>query len=411
MNDLIKFLISEEAILVYIVALIVSIIYVFYCIIKNTSHKRKQKQNTMELNRLVEKVGEQKSTIQANDSVNSVLPVQEVEKLSLEDEKVVVSNTLEEVTLNSVDISKQGEEVVKNEEILMRVDEVVTRESLNQNVEVELMNSKVDVDDDSLKTINVDMAISNDVKPEVIEAAISVREELSVVKEEQIEDIPCIKIIEEIDDDGIMQPGLLSDGNVVEKQEVNTNSDEKIIYTSIEPEQEEAKKQLKEITEKLENEKEEENIELTEFEKMQEDTAIISLDELMQKAGEIYERNEEIQYQDEGNEPISLADLEKRKSEVMVVKESLPEVVLEPIESIDTKITTVSQLKPISKEHKFKSSPVISSVYGIESEKKQISKNTELELENTANFEKLDAEIRKTNQFIAVLKELQKKLD
>lgn len=411
MNDLIKFLISEEAILVYIVALIVSIIYVFYCIIKNTSHKRKQKQNTMELNRLVEKVGEQKSTIQANDSVNSVLPVQEVEKLSLEDEKVVVSNTLEEVTLNSVDISKQGEEVVKNEEILMRVDEVVTRESLNQNVEVELMNSKVDVDDVSLKTINVDMAISNDVKPEVIEAAISVREELSVVKEEQIEDIPCIKIIEEIDDDGIMQPGLLSDGNVVEKQEVNTNSDEKIIYTSIEPEQEEAKKQLKEITEKLENEKEEENIELTEFEKMQEDTAIISLDELMQKAGEIYERNEEIQYQDEGNEPISLADLEKRKSEVMVVKESLPEVVLEPIESIDTKITTVSQLKPISKEHKFKSSPVISPVYGIESEKKQISKNTELELENTANFEKLDAEIRKTNQFIAVLKELQKKLD
>ena len=34
-----------------------------------------------------------------------------------------------------------------------------------------------------------------------------------------------------------------------------------------------------------------------------------------------------------------------------------------------------------------------------------------MELENTANYEKLDEEIKKTNEFLKVLKELQKKLD
>ena len=36
---------------------------------------------------------------------------------------------------------------------------------------------------------------------------------------------------------------------------------------------------------------------------------------------------------------------------------------------------------------------------------------SDIELENTANFEKLDEEIRKTNEFLMTLKELQKKLD
>ena len=56
---------------------------------------------------------------------------------------------------------------------------------------------------------------------------------------------------------------------------------------------------------------------------------------------------------------------------------------------------------------KFKSSPIISPIYGVEKEET----NETLELENTANYEKLDAEIKKTNEFLSKLKELQKKLD
>ena len=61
-------------------------------------------------------------------------------------------------------------------------------------------------------------------------------------------------------------------------------------------------------------------------------------------------------------------------------------------------------------EHKkFKSSPVISPVFGIE--RPEINSSSDIELENTANYEKLDEEIRKTNEFLMTLKELQSKLD
>ena len=56
---------------------------------------------------------------------------------------------------------------------------------------------------------------------------------------------------------------------------------------------------------------------------------------------------------------------------------------------------------------KFKNSPFISPVYGIE----KTEAVNDLELENTANYEKLDAEIKKTNEFLMTLKELQSKLD
>ena len=73
-------------------------------------------------------------------------------------------------------------------------------------------------------------------------------------------------------------------------------------------------------------------------------------------------------------------------------------------------MNTVKVEEPIYQEHKkFKSSPVISPVYGIE-RPSDVSHN-DIELENTANFEKLDEEIRKTNEFLMTLKELQKNLD
>ena len=53
-------------------------------------------------------------------------------------------------------------------------------------------------------------------------------------------------------------------------------------------------------------------------------------------------------------------------------------------------------------------SPIISPIYGIE---EPVKKNNTLELENTANLQKFDDEIRKTNEFLNKLRELQEKLD
>lgn len=204
---------------------------------------------------------------------------------------------------------------------------------------------------------------------------------------------------------------------VKEQVEQDKASTEELIYTEIEPNQEEAKKELQRVTEELlktQEMQQQENIDLTKFEEEQEENAIISMDELMKKSKVLYEQNEVTQYKDEGNEPISIADLEMRMNQIKVEAEELEKE--EPIIHVTTEIpnkvklddfNTISLQEAYKEDRIFKSSPVISPIFGIEKE----SMTTNMELENTANYEKLDDEIKKTNEFLAVLKELQKKLD
>lgn len=196
---------------------------------------------------------------------------------------------------------------------------------------------------------------------------------------------------------------------------------EELEYTSIEPDQETAKLELKKLEEQLiiEEEKkqeeiisieepvlEEKNIKLTAHEEAQEAEAIISLDELLSRSKELYDANEITQYEDEGNEPISIQDLEAR----MKANNSIAEpVVIEEEKIEEVEVDEVKSVGDIRIEPKFKSSPIISPIFGIEG----INNDSvnDLELENTANYEKLDQEIKKTNEFLMTLKELQNKLE
>lgn len=212
--------------------------------------------------------------------------------------------------------------------------------------------------------------------------------------------------------------------------EIKEDKKEDIVYAPIELNQEEAREELERLTKELEIRAEierqqalnesnniEKDEELTKFEIEQEENAIISLDELMAKANDIYQNNEVVQYEDEGNEPITLDDLrarwEQEQAKINAVtseEEKKEEVVLEvKPEEKEVKQVLFPTMERITK---FENSPIISPVYGIErKEDNNITSNTELELENTADYEKFDEEIRKTNEFIATLKELQKKLD
>lgn len=199
-------------------------------------------------------------------------------------------------------------------------------------------------------------------------------------------------------------------------------------YTTIEPDQATAQMELKKLTEELRKQEEMkaeiieenndiENISLTDYEEQQEENAIISLEELVRKSKEMYEVNELTQYADEGNEPITLQELERhvgKKSSVDVADEPFVienviskdeiEVVEEKSVVSDSSVQTTVNT---SSTKKFKNSPIISPIYGIE----KVVSDCELELENTANYDKLDQEIRKTNEFLLTLKELQKKLE
>ena len=214
-----------------------------------------------------------------------------------------------------------------------------------------------------------------------------------------------------------MQEEKVEEIKVEEPIELLTEEDE-LEYTSIEPDVSVAKEELHKITEELKEQEEKivdvvENARLTDFEVEQEENAIISLEELVKKSKEMYEANELTQYKDEGNEPISISELEViagREAEPVttpfVIANVVPveeeeKVVLEDFNTIKTKV------EPEIK--KFKSSPISSPIYGIEKQESEVGDT--LELENTANYEKLDAEIKKTNEFLMTLKELQSKLD
>ena len=68
---------------------------------------------------------------------------------------------------------------------------------------------------------------------------------------------------------------------------------------------------------------------------------------------------------------------------------------------------TVDKSKIYRDDIVFKSSPIISPIFGIEEK----PSSNDMMLENTANYDKFDEEIKKTNEFIVTLKELQEKLD
>ena len=219
------------------------------------------------------------------------------------------------------------------------------------------------------------------------------------------------------------------------EEKVEVAVEEELQYTTIEPDQETARLELKRLEEELkkqeeliveEVEEENNNIDLTSYEEAQEENAIISLEELVKKSKDMYEANELTQYADEGNEPITLQELEERVGkeasqiedtfiiENVVPKEELEEVNEEPVIINQVSLDDFNSVKveentnTVEEVKRFKNSPIISPIFGIERD--EIS-NNDIELENTANYDKLDEEIKKTNEFLMTLRELQSKLD
>ncbi len=172
--------------------------------------------------------------------------------------------------------------------------------------------------------------------------------------------------------------------------------------------------EIQQLTKALEKaEEEDDKIKLTHFEQEQEANAIISINELMKKSNDLYQKNETVQYMDEGNEPINLEELKaKYEQESTPVEETLSvSATKEKLPDFATEKELATAKENNRKPSKFKSSPIISPVYGIEKGTESTPrKEPPIELENTADLDQLDDEIRKTNEFLRILKELKKNL-
>ena len=354
MSSIINFLTSKESIIVYIVAGCACLLCLIIYIVEKNNDKIKRRHNTKELNKLVDMVKEEV-----------------VEEESIEE-------VYEEPVLETIE---EKSDVV---ELLEDTKEFV----INQEVE----------------TVAV---IEKQVAPVV-----------SVIPEEEKKELI---VIEEVNNEVVENIEEVAEEVVEEELE----------YTTIEPDQATAKLELEKIKEELKKQEQQEveNIALTNYESEQEENAIISLEELIKKGREMYESNEVTQYADEGNEPISLNELAGLRNnasyeEPFVIAEAVGDN--EDIEVLEEEPITIAEQASIAdKENvriendvvvqtevknevrKFKSSPIISPIYGIENTESV----NELELENTANYDKLDEEIKKTNEFIMTLKELQGKVN
>lgn len=141
--------------------------------------------------------------------------------------------------------------------------------------------------------------------------------------------------------------------------------------------------------------------EVNNFESMQEENAIISVEELAKASQNITDEEIE-QYEDDGNEPISLKELEALYKSVET--EEVPQLVKKEEEPISVE-AVVKPASEVYDDKEFKNTPVISPVYGLK------KTETSIALEQTANLDKLNEEIRKTNEFLLALKELRKNLD
>ena len=353
-SNLIQFLTSKEILIVYLIAGIACLVCFIIYLVEKNNEKLKQRHNTRELNKLVEQIKEE-TYVYDDEEIEYEKPILETIEYGT-DEVGSVS-----------DLVKQTLEASKDEEVVL-TEEV---EDLEEIVEIE------DLVEEVQETRVEEVVVGNE----------PAKAEEAIIEVENLEDLN------------------------------NVEFEEELIYTDIEPDQETAKLELKKIEEELRKQEaisDIENIALTNYEEQQEESAIISLEELLKKSKEMYEKNEISQYADEGNEPISLQDLERQfgekkenYDEPFIIEEVVPENAERvEIEELIVEEEIKQEVKEIKEEKKFTISPVISPIYGL-----QKTTSADLELENTADYEKLDEEIKKTNDFLTTLKDLQNKLD
>ena len=369
MENVIDFLATKEVLIVLaIMGVILAVYFVLWFMefMKKHEEKKKLQNNTIELNKMVlEEINKK-----ANESSNKV-ETPKKEEIKVEEKPIEVNN------VNTNNINEQ----VKTE--VLEVPDIVPIVKENNQVTTDnLVVTPVEV-----KSVVVDAPKEELVPNDNILLNNQFNEEVKIVEPEVITPVTAPKNEEEV---------------IKYKDEVYTKS--------------EAKEELERITNELKklNAEEKQNIELTKYETEQEENAIISLDELLAKGKTLVEQNEVTQYQDDGNEPISISELEERyrnKEENVEVLDTDDEVKEErPKVSIDDFLSANKEtVQAYQNKSAYHPSPIISPIYGIE--KEPVNKNTTLELENTANYQKFDEEIRKTNEFLSKLKELQQKLD
>lgn len=203
-------------------------------------------------------------------------------------------------------------------------------------------------------------------------------EEEIVIKQDveyQIGDFQNLEPIDEV---------KIKDSNSTLGDTINEIKNE--VYQEADIDKTQAQIRVEEITKALEEAQKEkiEEDKYQKFEEEQEKNAIISYNELKESFDKLYSENEKVQYLDDDEIPININELYELRNQQQATK-------LEDFNSIEIPKETTSS--------SFKSSPLISPVYGIQ--------NPPSESTNKS----VDYDIEKANLFLKNLKELKSNLE
>lgn len=131
-------------------------------------------------------------------------------------------------------------------------------------------------------------------KEEVIPAVVSAVSEVI--------DNSSVDVLEDVQE-------VISTESIIQTDEYSIDED---MYIEDDLEKTSAQLQLEMLAKELEKAQIHEEEKIRRFEAEQEENAIISYNELLKVCEELYDKNEKVQYMDEGNEPINLEELRNR---------------------------------------------------------------------------------------------------
>lgn len=189
--------------------------------------------------------------------------------------------------------------------------------------------------------------------------------------------------------------------------ELNIEEKKDVVYVENEETKEDAKKAIEEAAKKMVYEEKPDLIGPTFFERVQEEKSIISYNELINTDLNIDEENEKV-LADEGNEPITIDELLYKGESIEEIE---PQEIIVPTIGKEQLVedNNIFLNEPAEETKKFKSSDVISPVFGVKRD--IIYKKEYNELGETINIKELEVEIKKTEDFLKELKKLKDKLD
>lgn len=131
------------------------------------------------------------------------------------------------------------------------------------------------------------------------------------VKKEEVQ--PVCVVSKTIDNSSVNEvvekPEVISTESIIQTDEYLIDED---MYIEDDLEKTSAQLQLEMLAKELEKAQIHEEEKIRRFEAEQEENAIISYNELLKVCEELYDKNEKVQYMDEGNEPINLEELRNR---------------------------------------------------------------------------------------------------